>query len=69
MIPIEPTELSAVPRVGDTVFHSRFGRGEVLEAEGRGEQYRVKVNFDTHGLKWLMAKFANLQVFKNEASS
>lgn len=58
----EPTNFSATPEIGDTVFHSKFGRGEVVEAAGTGDQYRVRVNFDTLGTKWLMASYANLQI-------
>jgi len=35
-----------------------------MEADGRGDHYRVKVNFDTHGVKWLMSKYANMQLLK-----
>jgi hypothetical protein len=59
-----PAMPSIEPKIGDTVFHSKFGRGLVMEADGRGDQYRVKVNFDTHGVKWLMSKYANMQLLK-----
>jgi hypothetical protein len=59
-----PAMPSIEPKIGDTVFHSKFGRGLVMEADGRGDHYRVKVNFDTHGVKWLMSKYANMQLLK-----
>jgi DNA helicase-2/ATP-dependent DNA helicase PcrA len=48
-------------RLGQRVFHSKFGDGVVLNLEGQGAQARVQVNFDGLGSKWLMMAYANLQ--------
>ncbi len=47
--------------VGQRVKHARFGDGIVLDLEGQGPQFRVQVNFETAGSKWLIANMANLQ--------
>jgi DNA helicase-2/ATP-dependent DNA helicase PcrA len=46
---------------GDRVRHSKYGEGMVMMREGDGEDAKVSVVFDRHGLKKLMEKFANLQ--------
>ena len=53
----------AVPgglRVGQAVFHNRFGEGVVLSLEGRGEDARAHVRFHRHGTKWLALAVARL---------
>ncbi|MFV2030877.1 MAG: DNA helicase II [Gammaproteobacteria bacterium] len=47
--------------VGQSVSHTRFGSGVVLNLEGQGPQSRVQVNFEQAGSKWLMVDLANLQ--------
>jgi len=44
-------------RVGQEVSHKKFGHGVVLQCEGMGEHARVKVQFATEGIKWLVAGF------------
>ena len=52
---------SAMPwRVGQSVVHPKFGAGVIVNAEGRGAEARVQVNFRGAGLKWLMLEYANL---------
>ena len=48
-------------RLGARVIHTKFGNGIVLNTEGHGAQARVQVNFESHGSKWLMMEYANLQ--------
>ncbi len=48
-------------RVGQRVFHGKFGEGVVLQSEGQGERARVQVNFAGAGAKWLMMGFAKLE--------
>jgi DNA helicase II / ATP-dependent DNA helicase PcrA len=48
-------------RIGQRVFHGKFGEGVVLQSEGHGERARVQVNFARDGSKWLMLGFAKLQ--------
>ncbi len=47
-------------RVGQGVFHNKFGEGVVLTLEGNGTEARVQVNFGRHGTKWLMLSVAKL---------
>jgi DNA helicase-2/ATP-dependent DNA helicase PcrA len=42
------------------VLHSKFGPGVIVNAEGRGSDARVQVNFRQVGLKWLSLDFAKL---------
>jgi DNA helicase-2/ATP-dependent DNA helicase PcrA len=42
------------------VTHPRFGAGVIVNAEGRGADARVQVNFKGSGLKWLMIEYAKL---------
>ena len=47
-------------RVGQGVFHNKFGEGVVLTLEGNGADARVQVNFGRHGTKWLLMSVAKL---------
>jgi DNA helicase-2/ATP-dependent DNA helicase PcrA len=47
-------------RVGQSVTHPKFGAGVIVNAEGRGADARVQVNFKASGLKWLMIEYAKL---------
>jgi DNA helicase II / ATP-dependent DNA helicase PcrA len=47
-------------RVGQSVFHTKFGEGVVLTLEGQGDDARAQVNFGRHGQKWLMLSVAKL---------
>jgi DNA helicase-2/ATP-dependent DNA helicase PcrA len=46
---------------GAVVQHEQFGRGKVIEVNGKGESQKVVVRFDAHGLKTLIAKYAKLR--------
>ena len=47
-------------RVGQSVFHTKFGEGVVLTLEGAGPDARAQVNFGRHGAKWLALAIAKL---------
>jgi DNA helicase-2/ATP-dependent DNA helicase PcrA len=47
-------------RVGQSVFHAKFGEGVLLTLEGAGDEARAQVNFGRHGLKWLALSVAKL---------
>ncbi len=47
-------------RVGQNVVHAKFGPGVIVNAEGRGTDARVQVNFRSSGLKWLALEYAKL---------
>ena len=47
-------------RIGQNVVHPKFGSGVIVNAEGRGADARVQVNFDAAGVKWLALEYAKL---------
>ncbi len=47
-------------RVGQSVFHTKFGEGVIVTLEGSGEDARAQVNFGRHGMKWLALSVAKL---------
>jgi len=62
-----PAPASATPvpgqqglRVGQTVFHTKFGEGVITTLEGRGADARAQVQFGRHGSKWLALAIARL---------
>ena len=46
--------------VGQNVVHAKFGTGVIINAEGRGADARVQVNFRNAGVKWLALEYAKL---------
>ena len=48
-------------RIGQSVKHAKFGLGIIIDAEGRGNDARVQVNFRDSGVKWLALEYAKLQ--------
>jgi DNA helicase-2/ATP-dependent DNA helicase PcrA len=47
-------------RVGQTVFHTKFGEGVLTVLEGQGNDARAQVSFGRHGSKWLLLAVAKL---------
>jgi DNA helicase-2/ATP-dependent DNA helicase PcrA len=47
-------------RVGQSVFHTKFGEGRILAIEGTGAEAKAHVNFNRHGAKWLQLAIAKL---------
>ena len=63
----DPVPASAAPTwtkvsAGQTVFHTRFGDGIVLNVTDKGDDQEVTINFKRHGEKRLIASMANLTV-------
>ena len=58
-----PTATPPLPawRVGQSVRHAKFGLGVIIDAEGRGTDARVQVNFHDAGVKWLALDYARLE--------
>jgi DNA helicase-2/ATP-dependent DNA helicase PcrA len=48
-------------RVGQQVFHTKFGEGTVTALEGSGTDAKAQVRFKRHGEKWLALAMAKLQ--------
>ena len=47
-------------RVGQRVFHNKFGEGSVLALEGMAGDARAQIDFPRHGVKWLALSVAKL---------
>ncbi len=47
-------------RIGQNVTHPKFGAGVIVNAEGRGSDARVQINFHRNGTKWLALEYAKL---------
>ncbi|MGO2102009.1 MAG: ATP-dependent helicase [Psychroflexus halocasei] len=47
---------------GQQVEHDRFGKGEVIEVTGVGNDAKASINFKNSGIKNLILKFAKLKV-------
>ncbi|MCS5574628.1 MAG: ATP-binding domain-containing protein, partial [Pseudomonadales bacterium] len=45
-------------KLGQRVFHQKFGEGVILNYEGEGSSARIQVNFE-EGSKWLVMAYAN----------
>lgn len=48
-------------RLGDKVFHSKFGEGVVVQAEGSGKDSMLSIAFPNSGIKKLMAMYAPIK--------
>ncbi|AJC22846.1 UvrD-helicase domain-containing protein [Pandoraea pulmonicola] len=48
-------------KLGQGVFHTKFGEGKIIGLEGAGDEARAHVRFGRHGEKWLALAAAKLQ--------
>jgi DNA helicase-2/ATP-dependent DNA helicase PcrA len=46
---------------GQHVRHAKYGEGTILQREGDGDSAKLTILFNSHGMKKLMEKFANLK--------
>lgn len=51
-------------KVGQRVYHKKFGEGTITKLEQEGDDIKVDLEFDKVGHKRLMAKFAGLEIIK-----
>lgn len=56
----EPVEVAGRFRLGQTVYHEKFGKGTLLNYEGSDAQCRVQIKFQ-EGVKNLMLAYAKLK--------
>ena len=49
-------------KIGQKVFHKRFGEGTITNLEKEEDDIKVDIQFDKFGHKRLMAKFAGLEI-------
>jgi len=59
--PPKPTPAGPHWRIGQSVRHSKFGVGVIIDAKGRGTDAQVQVNFRDAGVKWLALEYAKLE--------
>jgi len=59
--PRRPPEPDHGWRIGQSVRHAKFGLGIIIDAEGRGGDSRLQVNFRDAGVKWLALEYAKLE--------
>jgi len=55
-----PSAHSSPWRIGQRVFHQKFGEGTIIGAKGSGADASVQVNFKHAGSKWLALEYAKL---------
>ena len=48
--------------VGDVVNHQRFGKGNVLNIEGKNADLKAEIRFENGGIKKLLLRFAKLEI-------
>jgi DNA helicase II / ATP-dependent DNA helicase PcrA len=47
--------------LGSTIRHPKYGVGKVMRKEGEGEDAKLTISFQGHGLKKLVVKYAGIQ--------
>ena len=47
-------------KAGDRVSHKKFGEGTITSVEKENSDFKIEIQFKNHGMKRLMAAFANL---------
>jgi DNA helicase-2/ATP-dependent DNA helicase PcrA len=57
----DESQIQLQVKVGTRVVHDAFGQGKIVAVDGRGENTRAVVEFETVGRKHLMVKFAHLR--------
>jgi DNA helicase-2/ATP-dependent DNA helicase PcrA len=48
--------------MGTRVRHPKYGNGTILRTEGDGEDMKLTISFMSHGLKKMIAKYAELEL-------
>jgi ATP-dependent DNA helicase UvrD/PcrA len=48
--------------LGTRVKHAKYGYGTILRTEGSGDDLKLTVSFISHGLKKMIAKYAELEI-------
>jgi DNA helicase-2/ATP-dependent DNA helicase PcrA len=48
--------------LGMRVKHSKYGHGTILRTEGSGDDLKLTISFISHGLKKMVAKYAELEI-------
>jgi len=48
--------------LGTRVKHAKYGYGTILRTEGAGDDLKITISFISHGLKKMIAKYAELEL-------
>jgi DNA helicase-2/ATP-dependent DNA helicase PcrA len=48
--------------MGTRVRHAKYGNGTILRTEGDGDEMKLTISFMSHGLKKMIAKYAELEL-------
>jgi len=51
-------------KVGQKIYHKKFGEGIITKLEPEGDDYKVDIDFEKSGHKRLMAQFAGLEIIE-----
>ena len=60
--PQPPKKTAGAWTLGTRVKHAKYGCGTILRTEGSGEELKLTVSFISHGLKKMIAKYAELEI-------
>ncbi len=60
--PQPPKKTAGAWTLGTRVKHAKYGYGTILRTEGSGEELKLTVSFISHGLKKMIAKYAELEI-------
>src|SRR5262245_41109143 len=59
---IQPKKKTGAWALGTRVKHAKYGYGTILRTEGSGDELKLTVSFISHGLKKMIAKYAELEI-------
>lgn len=62
--PTGTEEIISELKIGDTVAHSKFGEGKVLDLEGNGKDKKAQIGFESGEVKKLLLQFAKLKIIR-----
>jgi DNA helicase-2/ATP-dependent DNA helicase PcrA len=60
VLPKAPPAPKQPPRTGTVVEHPKYGKGTIVRREGDGDNAKLVVIFQHHGMKKLVEKYAGL---------
>ncbi len=60
--PPEPKKRAGAWALGTRVKHAKYGYGTILRTEGSGDDLKLTISFISHGLKKMIAKYAELEI-------
>jgi DNA helicase-2/ATP-dependent DNA helicase PcrA len=58
----QPSRKPGTWTLGTRVKHAKYGYGTILRTEGAGDDTKLTVSFISHGLKKMIAKYAELEI-------